>query len=330
MANKLKIGATDEMCGQRLDKAISLIPEIATRSRAAYLIEHKKVLVNSTTQKASYQVRAHDIIEVDLPTETTVEIVPLDLKLDIIFEDEEVLVVNKPAGLVVHPAAGHEQDTLVNALIHHTKNLSMKFGENRPGIVHRIDKETSGLLVIAKNDFAHAALAEQFKNKTTHRIYNAVCFGLTQEKGKIESYLARHPIDRKKYASILGKNKKKLPLQEIPPDIGKWAVTHFEKINSIHGLTYLKIKLETGRTHQIRVHMSELGHPLVGDVLYGAGKKIKNIDSNVMREEIKKMQRFLLHASELGFTHPRTGESLIFKVDWPEQDLQILKGWDLI
>lgn len=330
MENKIKISATEEMSGLRLDKALSIFPEIGTRSRAAYLIDNNKVNVNGKIQKSSYQVKLNDIIEIELPEQQESVIKPLELKLDIIYEDKYLIVINKPSGLVVHPAAGHEQDTLVNALLHHTKDLSMKFGEQRPGIVHRIDKETSGLLVIAKNDFVHEKLTEQFKNKTTHRIYKAVCFGETTKSGIVESYLARHPTQRKKYASLIGKDRKKLTKQSIAPEIGKWAVTHFTKICSRHGLTYLSLKLETGRTHQIRVHLSEMGHPLVGDKLYGAEKKIKNIESNEIKLEIKELDRFLLHAEELGFIHPITEEEMLFKVNWPEKDLLLINKWGLM
>lgn len=319
------------MNGLRLDKAIALIAEIGTRSRASHLIENSSVLLNGKVVKASAVVKENDLIEISLPQPEPTELQPYDLKLDVLFEDEDLIVINKPAGLVVHPAAGHAHDTLVNALLAHTDDLSMKFGEERPGIVHRLDKETSGVIVIAKNDRTHEALTAQFKERSTHRIYYAVGIGTVKNlHGVIKSFLARHPIDRKKYASVLGRDKKPLQDKEDPPSIGKWAVTHYEVLSRKSGLSYLKLKLETGRTHQIRVHLSESGIPIAGDQLYGADKKVKNIEAKATQEDIRSLSRFLLHAAELGFTHPRTQERLVFKQDWPEDIQSLLKKWGLV
>ncbi|MGZ3773583.1 MAG: RluA family pseudouridine synthase [Pseudobdellovibrionaceae bacterium] len=327
----LKIVATEDMNGLRLDKAIALLEEIATRSRASYLIENSLVLLNGKVSKASAQVKEKDLIEITLPEPEPTELQPYSLKLDIVFEDEDLIVINKPAGLVVHPAAGHAQDTLVNALLAHTDDLSMKFGEERPGIVHRLDKETSGIIVVAKNDKAHESLTLQFKERSTHRIYYAVCIGTAKNlQGTIRSFLARHPTDRKRYASVIGADKKPLQDKEDPPMIGKWAVTHYEVLNRKSGLSYMKLKLETGRTHQIRVHLSENGLPIAGDLLYGADKKIKSIEARKTQEEMKGLSRFLLHAAELGFTHPRTDERLMFKQDWPDDISILLKEWGLV
>lgn len=242
-----------------------------------------------------------------------------------------MIVINKPAGLVVHPAAGHAHDTLVNALISHTDDLSMKFGEERPGIVHRLDKETSGIIVVAKNDKAHESLTAQFKERSTHRIYYAVCIGTSRNlNGTIRSFLARHPVDRKKYASVLGEDRRPLQDQDDPPDIGKWAVTHYDVLARKSGLSYLKLKLETGRTHQIRVHLSENGLPIAGDTLYGADKKIKSVEQRVIQEELRSLPRFLLHAAELGFTHPRTQERMLFKQEWPADIMTHIKKWGLL
>lgn len=272
------------------------------------------VLINGKPAKVSQPVKNGQVVDIFLPELVTTELVPYNFKLDIIFEDSDVIVVNKPSGLVVHPAACHQQDTLVNALLHHTQQLSMK-NELRPGIVHRIDKETSGLLVVAKNDKAHEKLAQQFKDKTSHRQYYALLDGqLPKQNGFCRSYLARHPVDRKRYAS-LKENNRIITESEADLQTGKWAVTHFTKIAQHSHMTYVKLKLETGRTHQIRVHMSELGLPLVGDLLYGfSQKKMKELSIN----------RFYLHAAELGFTHPTTQKELIFKTPWPENDIKKL------
>jgi len=326
----LSFSCTEEMLGLRLDKALALRPEIETRSRASHLIEDGRVFVNGRPGKASSVLKNGDEISIQLPEPEPTELVAYDFPLDILFEDEHVIVINKPSGLVVHPAAGHAQDTLVNALIHHTKDLSMKFGEQRPGIVHRLDKETSGILVVAKNDKAHDVLTRQFKERSIHRIYYAVCIGIPKPgKGTSQSYLARHPGDRKRYASVLGEDRKIQTAKTPEPPSGKWAVTHYEMVNNHGGLSYNKMKLETGRTHQIRVHLSEKGTPIAGDDLYGADKKIKNIASKTVQSELKKLDRFLLHAAELGFTHPLTGKDLFFKQDWPEDIKALIKTWGL-
>lgn len=326
-----KVLLLEAMLGQRIDKALALDPEIGTRSRAAHLIEKNLVLVNNQLVKNSYVIKATDEVLVHLPDPSPSELVPnASITLDILFEDKDLIVINKPSGLVVHPAAGHESDTLVNALLAHTQDLSMKFGENRPGIVHRLDKETSGILVIAKNDFTHESLAEQFKNRTTHRVYHAVIFGRPKDtKGTLKSYLARHPTDRKRYASVKDKNNKVVSQEGAPLEIGKWAVTHYQVLESTSQLSYIQLKLETGRTHQIRVHLSELGHPILGDILYGGDKRLKGLSSPALRHEISGLHRFLLHATELAFEHPTTKNRLEFKVDWPQQDLSLIKKWGL-
>ena len=318
------------MSGQRLDKALALLAEVGTRSRASHLIDSGSVLVNDKIAKASLVIKENDLIVISLPAPAPQTLLPYELKLDVLFEDEDLIVINKPSGLVVHPAAGHEQDTLVNALLAHTKNLSMKFGEERPGIVHRLDKETSGIIVVAKNDFTHEALTKQFKERSTHRIYFAVSLGTAKNfSGTIKSFLARHPTDRKRYASVLGEDRKPLQDPNDPPTFGKWAVTHYEVLERKSGLSYMRLKLETGRTHQIRVHLSENGLPIAGDSLYGADKKVKNIEARQTQEDLKLLTRFLLHVAELGFTHPRTNERMNFQVDWPEDILLLIKKWGL-
>lgn len=307
---------TQDEAGQRLDKFLSTLEEISSRNYAKTLIEKSLVKINGKSTKPSQQLSVGSEVTLSLPPPESTELKAYDFKLDIIFEDDELLVVNKPCGLVVHPAAGHQHDTLVNALLHHTKNLSMK-NEQRPGIVHRIDKDTSGLLVVAKNDSAHDFLAQQFKSKTAHRIYYALVSGnLNKISGTCRSYLARHPTDRKKYCSLKKNNRIIAELDETITS-GKWAVTNYKKMAQTGNTSYLKLQLETGRTHQIRVHVSELGHPIVGDLLYGfPTKKSKEL----------LLDRFFLHAAELGFIHPTSKAALMFKAPWPKKDLEFLRS----
>lgn len=307
---RIVLSITSDLAEQRIDKVLATVPEIATRSQATRLLQAGRVRINGKVLKPSYETRAGDQIDIDIPIVVTSELVPYEFPLVIPYEDEDLLVVDKPAGLVVHPACGHLQDTLVNALLHHTKDLSLGFNEQRPGLVHRIDKDTSGLLVIAKNDEAQRLLALQFQRKTTHRIYRALAFGkFKSETGAIKSNLKRHPEDRKRVASAAD---------------GKPAVTHYT-VRSYHpsGISLVELKLETGRTHQIRVHLSELGHPIVGDNIYGAAKRLKNLRSMQLRKIIEEMPRFALHAMELGFVHPRTGKTMRFRAPWPD-DLMVL------
>lgn len=306
--------------GQRIDKFLSTLEEISSRNYAKTLIDKELVFINGKKVKASFLLSEGQTLEVSLPELVESALVPYNIQLEIIFEDSDLIVVNKPSGLVVHPAAGHQQDTLVNALLFHTRELSMK-NEMRPGIVHRIDKETSGLLVVAKNDIAHENLSQQFKNKTTHRVYFALLDGkLPKLSGVCKSFLARYPYDRKKFAS-LKENNKIITDPDAEVSNGKWAVTHFKKIAQHSNMSYVKVQLETGRTHQIRVHMSEMGHSLVGDSTYGYSPK-KKLELDI--------QRFYLHAAELGFVHPRTGETMLFKVNWPDQDNIKLIGFGFV
>lgn len=330
MKKNLTLQISAELTGLRLDKALASLAEIATRSRASLLIEDGRVLFNGQKMKPSRIVELGEVFQIDLPAAAVTGIQPYDFDLDIEYEDDDLLVLNKPAGLVVHPAAGHQQDTLVNALVAKAKNLSMGFGEARPGIVHRLDKETSGLLVIAKNDFAHESLTTQFHERTTHRIYEAVAVGLVQPRNStIQSWLARHPTDRKKYASVRDSRRQILRHREPPPAVGKWAVTHYQTLHQKHHLSLVQVRLETGRTHQIRVHLSEAGFPLAGDETYGATKRLAAVESVKIRQQVQNLERFLLHAKELGFTHPRTEKRLQFSRDWPQVDLERLRAWGL-
>lgn len=304
---KLIYSVPDTASGMRLDKYLGTIPEVQSRSRALQLIEAGSVLIFGKIAKASLSLKGGEEIQVEIPEPPSLELQPLNLALEILFEDEHLIVLNKPPGLVVHPAAGHAQDTLVNALIAHTHNFSMKFGENRPGIVHRLDKDTSGVMVVAKTDAVQLALTQQFKNRTIQRHYLAiVCGSVPTNSGTIKSFLARHPSDRKRFASLRDSNKKIIREPLPKPEIGKWAHTEYQVLarhNS--GLSYLRLKLQTGRTHQIRVHLSELGYPILGDHTYGANKKYRAVP------------RFALHAAKLGFVHPIFETQVSFETPWP-------------
>ncbi len=321
MENKFErivLKITPELAGQRIDKALSSISQIATRSQAARLLQAGRVRIAGRVLKPSYQTNEGDEIDIDIPLAVPTELQPYDFPLQVVYEDGDLILVDKPAGLVVHPACGHEQDTLVNALLHHTKDLSMGFNEQRPGLVHRIDKDTSGLLVIAKHDEAQRFLAMQFQRKTTHRLYRALAFGqFKSPSGTIRSHLKRHPEDRKRVASV--------PVRDDGTSDGKPAVTHY-KIAGYHpsGISLVELRLETGRTHQIRVHLSESGHPIVGDVTYGATKRLKNLKSVHLRKMIEEMPRFALHAMELGFVHPTTKKMMTFQAPWPQDLMPLL------
>lgn len=329
-SEEIKFSVPENSESIRIDKFLSQHPEIKTRSRAEYLLDSGHVFINGKLAKASSKIKPHDEIRIQIPEVSSPQpLEGLDLELDIVFEDKDLIVVNKPAGLVVHPAAGHQNDTLVNALIHHTDDLSMKFGDDRPGIVHRIDKETSGLLVVAKNDETHAGLALQFKERTINRIYEAVVIGnFSPLEGRMTSYLARHPTDRKRYASIKEKPQRlseKLQNPTTEP-AGKWAATNFKLLAAKSNLSLVQLKLETGRTHQIRVHLSEKGFPILGDTMYGSAAKMKNLKNDVI-SDFKNFHRFFLHAKTLGFTHPTTKKELFFESDWPTEELAFIKKW---
>jgi 23S rRNA pseudouridine1911/1915/1917 synthase len=313
----LKLIVPQEASGLRLDKFLSDQPAVGSRSKAAKLIELGLVTKNGAALKASYRVQSGDQLLVEIPPPPPSELQPLEMELEIFYQDSDCVVLNKPAGLVVHPSAGHAQDTLVNALIAQIKELSMGFGEHRPGIVHRLDKDTSGLLVVAKNDFAHEKLAAQFKHKTVLRHYWALVYGEPKAKRKtIESNLARHPVHRKKFSSQA---------------TGKRAVTHYEVLKTKGGISLLRCRLETGRTHQIRVHLSELGHPIVGDRLYGSSRPPHSLGKG-LRTNVENWKRIGLHAYELGFQHPRREQFLKFFAGWPESLKDVidqLEFWDV-
>lgn len=276
--------------GNRLDKAVSDSTELS-RSQANDLIKLGKILVNGQVKKAKYSVQEGDVISYEIPNEEFLEFLPENLAIEIIYEDDDVAVVNKAQGMVVHPSAGHPNGTLVNALLYHVKDLSSINGVVRPGIVHRIDKDTSGLLMIAKNDKAHQSLAEELKNQKSLRQYWAIVHGnLPNDRGVIEAPIGRSEKDRKKQA-VTAK--------------GKDALTRFQVLERFGDYTLVELTLETGRTHQIRVHMAYIGHPIAGDNLYGPRKTLKGKGQ-------------FLHAKTLGFTHPKTGDLLTFTSDLPQ------------
>lgn len=276
--------------GNRLDKAVSDSTELS-RSQANDLIKLGKILVNGQVKKAKYSVQEGDVISYEIPNEEILEYLPENLAIEIIYEDDDVAIVNKAQGMVVHPSAGHPNGTLVNALLYHVKDLSSINGVVRPGIVHRIDKDTSGLLMIAKNDKAHQSLAEELKNQKSLRQYWAIVHGnLPNDRGVIEAPIGRSEKDRKKQA-VTAK--------------GKDALTRFQVLERFGDYTLVELTLETGRTHQIRVHMAYIGHPIAGDNLYGPRKTLKGKGQ-------------FLHAKTLGFTHPKTGALLTFTSDLPQ------------
>ncbi len=289
-----RIFVEESQNGMRIDKFLSDCIEGKSRSFFASVIENGEACVNGKAVTKSYKVSVGDEVLINIPEATELEAIPQDIPLDIVYEDDDIIVVNKPKGMVVHPAAGNPDSTLVNALLFHCKGqLSGINGVMRPGIVHRIDKNTSGLLVVAKSDRAHVSLSEQIKEHSMTREYRAVVYGhLKSEEGTVDAPIGRSANDRKRMC-VTDKNSKN-------------AVTHYRVIEEFRDFTYIKCKLETGRTHQIRVHMSYIGHPLAGDDVYGPKKVITELTGQC------------LHAIKLGFKHPVTGEYMEFDSDLPE------------
>lgn len=288
--------------GERLDVFLTEQNQDFSRSHVQKLIADGKVMVNGQQRKANFKLTAGDEVTLEIPEAVEVEILPEDIPLDILYEDKDIIVINKARGMVVHPAAGVFSGTLVNALMHHCTDLSGINGELRPGIVHRLDKDTSGVMVAAKSDKAHLSLAQQIKDKTAHRIYQAVVYGnIKEEAGIIKGDIGRHPVDRKKMAIVQD---------------GKSAVTHFKVLERFGEYTLVECALETGRTHQIRVHMTHIGHPLVGDPKYGTNGKRKDNFS---------IQGQALHSMSLELDHPVTGERMTFNTELPEDMQKILR-----
>ena len=288
------IRLTADRAGERLDQFLARSVEGLTRSAAQRLLEEGAVTRAGRPARKNDKTSPGDVLEVVLPAPAPVDLLPQDIPLDVVYEDDDVIVVNKPVGMVVHPAPGHPDGTLVNALLYHCGNsLSGINGALRPGIVHRIDRDTSGLLIAAKNDAAHLALAEQLQDHSLYREYEAVCAGSPKEDaGTVDAPIGRHPTDRKKMA-IDRKN-------------GRRAVTHWAVLGRYPGCTHIQCRLETGRTHQIRVHLASIGHPILGDTVYGSKKPYPGLAGQC------------LHARRLSFLHPRTGERVT--VDCPLPD----------
>lgn len=287
--------------GLRIDKYLSSVNEQLSRSYIQKLLKSGLVLVDGKPVKASYQVDEGDVISLDIPEAVEPEIEPENMDLDILYEDQDVILVNKPKGMVVHPAAGHYSHTLVNGLMYHCKDqLSGINGVMRPGIVHRIDMDTTGVIIACKNDMAHNSIAAQLKEHSITRRYQAIVHGvLKDDAGTIEGPIGRHPTDRKKMS--------------INYNNGKSAVTHYKVLKRFRQYTHVECRLETGRTHQIRVHMASIGHPLLGDLVYGPGKC-----------PIPGLQGQTLHAGVLGFIHPRTGEYMEFTAPLPKYFAKLL------
>ena len=290
----IELTVAPEDAGKRIDAYLCTYTELS-RSRIAALMLEGALLVNGKAQsKPSFRVETGQQLELAVPQAKPVEIKAQNIPLDILYQDSDIVVVNKPCGMVVHPAAGNEDGTLVNALLYHVNDLSGIGGEMRPGIVHRLDKDTSGLILIAKNDKSHASLSEQFKERTMEKHYRAVAYGNFQEDcGLIDAPIARHPVDRKKMAIVKD---------------GKPSQTEWKVLERLKGAVYLDVHLLTGRTHQIRVHMHSLGHPLLGDKIYAPNIKTKI-----------HIPRLMLHAHTLTFTHPSTGERMMMTASLPDE-----------
>lgn len=296
----IRLRASEESKNQRLDAFLASSLDGLTRSQAARLIESGEVAVNGKTAGKSYKLAGGEDIAVTLPEPEPVEAVPQDIPLDVVYEDADVIVVNKPSGMVVHPAPGHPDGTLVNALLYHCAGtLSGIGGALRPGIVHRIDRDTSGLIIAAKNDAAHQYLSAQLADHTLARTYECIVVGkLREDRGTVNAPIARHPTDRKRMAVVAG---------------GREAVTHWEVIARYPGYTHVRCRLETGRTHQIRVHMAYIGHPILGDTVYGAKKEVPGLTGQC------------LHAVGLRFLHPRTHEVVELSCPLPEEFTRMLQ-----
>ncbi|MGF9965594.1 RluA family pseudouridine synthase [Bacillus rhizoplanae] len=291
MSEVVQVTVTEEKKNERIDKFVAGVNNEWSRSQVQQWIKDGVVIVNGKDIKGNYKVKTNDEITVTIPEPESLDILPEDMNLDIYYEDSDVLVVNKPRGMVVHPAPGHTSGTLVNGLMYHCKDLSGINGVMRPGIVHRIDKDTSGLLMVAKNDMAHEALVNQLVAKTVTRRYQAIVHGvIPHDKGTIDAPIGRDKQDRQSM-TVEGN--------------GKHAVTHFRVLERFNNFTHVECQLETGRTHQIRVHMKYIGYPLAGDPKYGP-KKTFDINGQA------------LHAGILGFVHPRTGEYLEFEAPTPQ------------
>lgn len=298
---KIELMTLPEIAGMRLDTFLGEQDGVGSRSAAQRLIEQGAVTIGGNVAKKNYVIKGGEFVTVELPEVIKPDIKAQDITLDVVYEDNDVIVVNKPKGMVVHPAPGHQDGTLVNALLNHCgESLSGIGGEIRPGIVHRIDKDTSGLIIAAKNDFSHQKLSEQLKDRSLSRVYECVvCGTFCKDCGTVDMPIGRHRTDRKR--------------QSVNSPTPRPAVTHWEVLNRYRGYTHLRCRLETGRTHQIRVHMAAINHPILGDGVYG-GKTVMKFGQESQ----------CLFARELKFIHPRTGELIELKVDLPEYFIELL------
>ncbi len=302
MPNPFSLLVSNEDRWKRLDQFLAQTGLNLSRSQAKKLIEDGRILLNDHPAKPSVHLKAGDRISGTLPGPKPLLLEPEAIPLTVLYEDSSIIVVDKPPGMVVHPAPGNPSGTLVNALLYHCKDLAGINGILRPGIVHRLDKETSGIMVAAKDDIAYHHLARQFKSRTVEKVYRAIVRGrFGQEEGMIDLAIGRHPTERKRMSTRTKK--------------GRSAVTRWKVIERLNGLTFLEIFPKTGRTHQIRVHLSAIGHPLLGDPLYGKGASSQD---QTIKESLKRLKRQALHAYRLGFTHPLTGERLEFSSPLPD------------
>ena len=307
----LRVTAKDQ--GKRLDQFLSETDLNISRSQAKHLIKNNSILLDHRPAKPSTHLKADDLISITLPEPKPLSLKPEPTPLNILYEDPSIIVVDKPARMVVHPAAGNPSGTLVNALLYHCQDLSGINGVLRPGIVHRLDKDTSGVMVVAKDDEAYHHLIKQFRNRTVEKVYLAIAYGkFNQAEGLIDAAIGRHPKERKRMSTRTKK--------------GRIAITRWKRVENLDGFSLLEIYPQTGRTHQIRVHLSSMGHPLLGDPLYGRKGRPGSIQDPVLKECVRRMNRQALHAHRLAFDHPRTGERVQFEAPLP-QDMQDALEW---
>jgi 23S rRNA pseudouridine1911/1915/1917 synthase len=315
-SKKYRFEIPDGKTKERIDVFLTSHIENATRSKVQKLIEANLVQVNKEPVKPNYKITPKDLVEVEIPvTPHPEDTEPEDIPLNIIYEDDYLIIVNKPAGMVAHPAYSNYSGTLVNALLHHTKKLSVLNEPTRPGIVHRIDKDTSGLLVVAKDDWTHSRLAEQFSRHNIEREYWAVCWGIFKEKkGVIEKNIARSKSDRKKFS--------------VSENEGKTAVTYYQVLEEYEFASLLKLNLKTGRTHQIRVHLNSINHPVFGDITYGGNKIVYGSSLPKIKQRVDNLLEIMphqaLHAKTLGFVHPYTKQYVKYDSDLPEDFKELL------
>jgi 23S rRNA pseudouridine1911/1915/1917 synthase len=304
---------SEEERGTRLDAYLAARIEGWSRARLQRLIEDEDVLVNAKTVKPSHKLQPHDEIEVELATPTFTTFTPENIPLSILYEDSELIVLNKPAGMVVHPAAGVHSGTLANALAYHFEKLSHQGGPVRPGVVHRLDKDTSGVMVVAKTDSAHGSLADQFRAREVFKSYVALVHGVVSaNSGRIDQPIARDPKNRTRMAVVAG---------------GRQSLSLFKVRRRFSAFTLLDVELKTGRTHQIRVHLAWLKHPVVGDEVYGGGRD-NSVRDPILRAQIRKMGRQFLHAEQLAFKHPKTHETMRFTAELPPELASLLSAFE--